>query len=165
MDVVIHVTYVAPTAHGVAPRTKLSRNSSFETLLKLLQFGIYLKQVFMKAMHCPNFMQNLPTASVVPSTQRLCVTDLVKIGKSGPHLHDSDSDPEKTKSQQELVDQVVQEDQVAHQDLVDLVVQEVQVAHQEPVDLVGVDLVVPQLLEPVDLQELVVDLVELQLLK
>merc|ERR1711896_8492 len=91
---------------------------------KLLQFEIFLKQVYMKVMHSPNCMQNLLTASVVQSTPRLCVTDLVKTGRSGPHLHDSDSDhQEKTRNLQE---QVVQE----------------QVVHQEPVDLVVLQLLV-----------------------
>merc|ERR1712141_599867 len=90
----------------------------FETLSKLLLYGIYLKPVYTKATHYPNCMQNLPTALVAPSTPRLSVTDLAKIGKSGPHLHDSDLGREKTRNLQE---QVVPE-QVVHQVLVDLVV-------------------------------------------
>merc|ERR1711973_173948 len=92
---------VAPTVHVVVQKTRPSRNSSSGTSWKLQLCEISQKPVFTMDTLSLSSTPNSHTASVVQSTPRLSGTGLVKIARSGPHLHDSGSDLVTTRNQQE----------------------------------------------------------------
>ena len=133
------VTFDAPTAPDVVPRTKPSRSLSSATLLKLQLFVIFRKPASSTVMHCRSCTLNSPTASVVPSTPKLWGTDLVKTVRSGPHRHDSDFDHDRMRTRNPVMDLEDQDlEALEDQERQDLAPQEQHLRHRLEQHVIGI---------------------------